>query len=258
MKLQFGLLTLLIACGGESVIEKQDNTAPTVIIGSHSPDAEILEGYVESFRATVSDDDNDYDELTVAWYVGEEIVCDWESVSPAGESFCDIVFTEEDTNVVVEVRDPVGAGGRAEIGVVVIPTSAPTAQILSPTQNSNHYSDQLIQFSGMVDDNEDNPEDLIVTWSSSLDGDLILDTSPDSDGMISDYGYLSEGQHALELKVEDSSGKITKEQLVLQVGAANQIPSCEILSPQSQTAIQFGDSILFEALSTDANIPATE
>ena len=174
MKLQFGLLTLLIACGGESVIEKQDNTAPTVIIGSHSPDAEILEGYVESFRATVSDDDNDYDELTVAWYVGEEIVCDWESVSPAGEAFCDIVFTEEDTNVVVEVRDPVGAGGRAEIGVVVIPTSAPTAQILSPTQNSNYYADQLIQFSGMVDDNEDNPEDLIVTWSSGLDGDLIL------------------------------------------------------------------------------------
>ena len=39
--------------------------------------AEILEGYVESFRATVSDDDNEYAELTVAWYVGDEIVCDW-------------------------------------------------------------------------------------------------------------------------------------------------------------------------------------
>ena len=44
------------------------------------------EGYTESFRATVSDDDNSFDELTVAWYVNEEIVCDWNSVSQAGES----------------------------------------------------------------------------------------------------------------------------------------------------------------------------
>ena len=25
----------------------------------------------------MSDDDNEYAELTVAWYVGDEIVCDW-------------------------------------------------------------------------------------------------------------------------------------------------------------------------------------
>ena len=101
---------------------------------------------VEGFRATVSDDDNEFSELTV-WYVGDEIVCDWNPVSPAGESFCDIAFDAADTNVIAEVRDPSGAGGRAEIGVVIIPTDAPTAQILSPTQNSNHYSDQLIHFS---------------------------------------------------------------------------------------------------------------
>ena len=70
MKLQVGLVTLLVACsGGENVIEKQDNSAPTIMIASHSADAEILEGYTESFRATVSDDDNDFSELTVAWYV---------------------------------------------------------------------------------------------------------------------------------------------------------------------------------------------
>ena len=75
-------------------------------------------------------------------------------MSPAGESFCDIAFTSDDTNVAAEVRDPVGAGGRAEVQLVT-PTDAPTAAILSPTQNSNHYSDQLIQFAGLVGDNED-------------------------------------------------------------------------------------------------------
>jgi len=200
MKIQLMLSSLLItltACGGESVIEKQQNSAPVIMIGSHSPDAEILEGYEETFRATVSDDNNTYDELMVAWYVGENIVCDWETVSPAGESFCDIVFSDEDNNVIAEVRDPDGAGGRAEISVVVVPTDAPTAEILSPLQNTNHYSDQLILFSGIVGDAEDTPEELLVTWTSSLDGELILDTTPDSTGAISDYGYLTQGQHAL-------------------------------------------------------------
>ena len=116
----------------------------------------------------------------------------------------------------------------------------------------------MIHFSGVIGDNEDAPEDLIVSWSSSVDGDLILDTSPDADGNISDYGYLTEGQHALELRVEDSSGKVTKEQLVLQVGGANEVPSCEVLSPDTQTAWQVGDSILFEAIASDSNISATE
>ena len=259
MKFQFGLLTLLIACtGGENVIEKQNNTAPVVMIASHSPNAEILEGYVEPFRATVSDDDNEFVELTVAWYVGEEIVCDWASVSPAGESFCDIAFETGDTNVIAEVRDPQGAGGRAEIAVDIVPTSAPTAEILSPTQSSNHYSDQLIQFSAVVGDNEDAPEDLLIAWSSSVDGDLILDTSPDADGNISDYGYLSEGQHALELRVEDSSGKVTKEQLTLQVGGANAVPTCELLSPTTQSSFQVGEAILFEGTALDDNVPASE
>ena len=127
MHISFGILSLLLACN-ESVIEKQNNTAPTILIGSHSSGVEVLDGYIESFRASVSDDDNDYSELSVAWYVGEDIVCDWAEVSPAGESFCDIVFSSGDTNVIAEVRDSQGAGGRAEIDVVVTPTEAPVAQ----------------------------------------------------------------------------------------------------------------------------------
>ncbi len=259
MKVQIGLVALLMACrGGETVIEKQSNSAPVVMIGSHSPDAEILEGYVETFRATVSDDDNEFDELSVAWYVGDEIVCDWEPASPAGESFCDVVFNAEDSNVIVEVRDPQGAGGRSEISVVIVPTDAPTVEILSPVPNSNHYSDQLIQFSAVVGDNEDSPEELIVTWSSNLDGELILDTSPDADGVISDYGTLSEGQHALELKVEDSSGKISKDQLVVTVGEANSVPLCEILEPTDGTASVLGESLVLRGTASDANIPVTD
>ena len=44
---------------------------------SHTDGFEVLEGYSQSFRATVSDDDSEYASLEVAWFVGEDNVCDW-------------------------------------------------------------------------------------------------------------------------------------------------------------------------------------
>ena len=82
----------------------------------------------------------------------------------------------------------------------------------------------LILFSAQISDNEDLPADLTAVWTSSVDGDLPVDATPDSDGMISDYGYLTEGQHVIELQVTDSSGKMTKEQIILQVGSENSSP----------------------------------
>ena len=258
MRLSFGLPLVWMACGGENVIESKQNTAPVVVIASHSPDAEILEGYTETFRATVSDDDNEFEELSVAWYVGETIVCDWETVNPAGESYCDIVFNEEDSNVIAEVRDPQGAGGRAEIDVVIVPTQAPEVEILTPTQNGNQYSNELILFSAQISDNEDFPADLTAVWTSSVDGDLPVDATPDSDGIVSDYGYLTEGQHVIELSVTDTSGKMTKEQIILQVGSENSSPTCDLVAPESGTSAVVGESIIFEGLGSDANISASE
>ena len=62
---------------------------------SHTDGFEVLEGYTQSFRATVSDDDSEYASLEVAWFVGEDNVCDWTYVTAAGEAYCDVVFDLE-------------------------------------------------------------------------------------------------------------------------------------------------------------------
>ena len=254
-----GLLFLLsLACTGENIIEKQDNSAPIISIGSHSDGAEVQEGYAETFRAQVSDDNNSFDELSVAWYVDDDLACDWTAATPAGEAFCDIVFSPEDQAVVAEVRDTDGAGGRAEVAISVLPTEAPLIELLSPLGDLNYYSDQLIQFSALISDQEDATEDLVIQWTSSVDGSLILDTSPDSAGEISDYTYLSEGQHAIELRVEDSSGKIAVEEVVLQVGAENSLPACGITSLEEQDAFIFGETIIFSGTAVDEDIPNNE
>ena len=143
-------IALTIACGGESVIEKQPNTAPLIQIMSHADGIEVQDGYVENFRAVVSDDEDAYTDLTVAWYVGEDIVCDWGEVSPAGESFCSVAFVEGDSNIIAEVRDPSGAGARAEVTFTVTPTEAPIIELLSPMAGQRYYSNELIQFSALI------------------------------------------------------------------------------------------------------------
>lgn len=251
-------IALIIACGGESVIEKQSNTAPLIQIMSHSDGIEVQDGYIENFRAVVSDDEDAYADLTVAWYVGENIVCDWDAVSPAGESFCSVAFVEGDNRIIAEVRDSSGAGARAEITLTVSPTEAPVIELLSPMAGQRYYSNELIQFSALISDMEDDPEDLIVSWTSSVDGQLSVDNSPNSDGEITDYIYLSEAQHAIELRVEDTSGKVATEELVILVQGENETPSCEITVPEDLDSILLGDSVLFRGVTSDANIDPTE
>ena len=251
-------MPLLWACVGESVLEKQENIAPMALIVSHSDGVEVLDGYIENFRATITDEDHDSLELQAVWYVGDDVVCDWAEVSPAGESLCQIVFTEEDTNVIIEVRDAVGAGGRHEIGVLVQPTEIPIVEMLTPLGTENYYSDQLIQFSALVSDLEDASEDLIVVWTSNVDGELILDTSVNSNGEVSDYTYLTEGNHAIEVRVEDSSGKISTDEVVIQVGGENSIPSCSIVAPEYEDTVVVGDAVTFQGTAVDPDIPATE
>ena len=247
-----------MACSSDNVIKKQENIAPTILIVSHSDGAEVKDGFAESFRATVSDDDNEFEELTVAWYVGENIVCDWEPATSSGESTCDVVFVEGDNSIIAEVRDVQGSGARFELSIEVQPTEAPIVELLTPLSTENHYSDQLIQFSALVSDAEDSSEDLVALWSSSVDGELSLDTTIDSGGGISDYTYLTEGNHAIELRVEDSTGKFSTEDVVIQVGGPNSVPTCSITEPVDGLSYVIGESITFRGIAEDLDIPSNQ
>ena len=205
--MRFGTLSLVafvLACQNDTVIEKQENVAPSVLIVSHSDGMIALDGYSERMRATVSDENHDFDELSVAWYVDETLMCDWATVSPGGDASCDIQFFEGNSSVIVQVSDPVGAGAIHEIAVNVEPTASPEVEIVTPDGVGNLYNDQLVSLSATVSDTEDDAQDLIVSWSSSLDGELSIEGLVTSSGEVSDYVYLTEGNHALQVHVEDS------------------------------------------------------
>ena len=47
----------------------------------------LVEGFETEFRASVSDDDNQFSDLVVRWSNSGTVVCDWTPVSQEGESF---------------------------------------------------------------------------------------------------------------------------------------------------------------------------
>ena len=70
-----------------------------------------------------------------------------------------------------------------------------------------YYVDVPVLFAAVVSDQEDAPEDLVVTWSSDVDGLLALDTSINEVGETIDTMLLSQGLHTISVQVTDGSGK---------------------------------------------------
>ncbi|MGC6507368.1 MAG: hypothetical protein ACON4U_03085 [Myxococcota bacterium] len=253
MRLPFVLL-FISGCVSDATVEKISNKIPSIVITSHEDGSEFLEGVSSQFRAQATDDDDLGETLMVTWYVDDEVVCDSALAEADGSSFCDIAFGPEATRVIVNVSDPNNGGASDEISIVVTPTDAPAVSIIAPQNGSVFYSDQLIEFSALVSDNEDAPDTLTSEWTSSIDGTLVLDTAVDTSGTLQDFTNLSEGEHAIEIVVMDTTGKTSTDSVVVEVKGPNQLPSCSITEPLDGTTIVFGETIVFRAQVGDPDI----
>ena len=182
MRIPIGLFILLgsSACRTDENTIKAYNALPTISIQSHTDGAVVLDGLPESFYALASDSNHGPDELQVAWFYGEDIICTWEAPDDGGGSSCEITPNQQEFLVRVEVRDPENAGALDEVSLTVQPSYPPEITLLSPSEGEIFSADDSIQFAATVSDAEDSPEDLILRWSSSLEGTLTLDTTVDS------------------------------------------------------------------------------
>lgn len=250
---RFLLCSYLLACGHEQIIEKQENIAPVIVIVSHSDSTPVTEG-PSTIRATVSDDDNQFSDITTAWYLNQEVVCDWTPVSSTGEALCALSFAPGNANLVAEVRDTQGASGRAEINLQVEINTAPIANITSPISGQRLYANSPIRFEGTVDDAEDIYSMLQIEWSSDLIGNLGLSDTVESDGTISDIRGLPEGEHVIQLQVTDSLGKKDTDEVLISIGPENTVPICRIDAPIDQYVHIFGNALNIEAFADDPDI----
>ena len=245
---------LLFGCPDQNI--SAVNAHPAATVTSHADGDALLEGTAVTFHGIVSDPDHQAVELLAAWRLGGDEICSSTVPSTDGMTSCEALIDAGDTSLTLEVVDPLGAAGAAVLTMVVTPTDAPEASIISPESSGTYYSDQLIVFEGLVSDAEDASDLLTAWWESSLEGELPVDADPDSDGEVLGTGYLDQGEHAVSLHTQDSSGKSGSDSVVITVGPPNTAPSCEITAPNSGGAGEEGALVTFEALVSDEDVSA--
>jgi hypothetical protein len=248
-----GLISV-IACRTDKSITIQ-NPAPKADIISHDTGSVVLERISTTFIGQVTDANHTPDQLTTIWYVNGDIVCDEVIPDENGETICELALGLEDTEITLAVRDSENARSEDTIVVSIEPTEAPEAEILTPIGSGVYYSDQKITFEGIISDAEDAPEILSAFWESDIDGVLSnVDTDADSTGTVVGYEYLMEGEHAIELHVEDSTGKTDRETVIIDVGPPNSAPLCEILTPLDGAAGAEGSLVSFIGTTSDVDV----
>ena len=234
------------------------NSPPDAKILSHNDEELVLENYTQQFRGTATDPNHESAELTVTWRTDAQTLCGPELANADGTTQCDAALSLAEETVTLEVQDPEGVIRSDEVTLEVIPSGPPEGTIVSPEPLGRYYSDVAITFKAQVADAEADPEDLRVYWTSDLDGSLTIASSPNTDGILEDATYLSEGQHQITMSVEDPQGNESVEAVNITVGGPNQMPMCDIVAPDDASTSELGTLVLLRGIATDPDVPANE
>ena len=247
---------VLMGCSGSDKNIGVTNNPPKASITSHANGDQILEGISTLFVGAVSDDNDSTEDLLVTWYADLEVICPEAPPEADATTRCEASIGANTEKITLTVRDPFDSRADASITIEVVETEAPEAQITSPVADTRYYAGRLITFEGLLSDAEDDGDELTAYWTSSIDGELSsVDATPNSNGEITGYGNLSEGQHIIELHVEDSSGKTNKDSLIIDVAPPNTAPTCGITEPTSNSAGPEGQMVTFRGQVDDLDMP---
>lgn len=131
----------------------------------------------------------------------------------------------------------------------------PNASITSPPDGSEYNEGELINFSGIVKDDQDGPEALAVQWSSDIDGVLVDGeaAAADASGIASwSTANLSEGTHVITLGVIDSDGESNQATTVVTIFGTEAAPELSIVHPIGGEYGIEGEDFEFQVTVSDA------
>ena len=252
----YGVLALVLAGCSDSTL-KATNADPEASIVSHADGDTVPEGVVTAFRGRAGDPDDAKSSLLTAWYANGVSLCEAAAPGDDGTTPCEGALPAGTVELSLEVVDPSGAAATDSVTLEVSPTGAPTVDITAPVETGSYRSDALVAFTANVDDAEDAPETLSFGLTSSRDGDLSGQVTGDSAGVAAAYLSLSEGEHALTLTATDTTGKVGRDTVVIDVGPPNAVPDCGITSPADDTVVALGDAVQLDGYARDATDPAS-
>jgi outer membrane protein assembly factor BamB len=194
--------------------------------------AEVFSPSVEGFDGVVTFSSDIDGDLCVVEGTGSDFSCDGQLIS-LGQHL-----------ITVAAVDASGPLATDSITVEVIEAGmAPAVEILAPEEGAEFGKDEVIAFSGEVNDSSETIPASDITWTSDIDGPLGTGESINT--------TLSVGAHVITLAAIDSDGLEGEDSVTVVVMPGPGEPMVTILSPVDNTSFSPAQAFTFAGSATD-------
>jgi hypothetical protein len=129
---------------------------------------------------------------------------------------------------------------------------APTCEISAPSDGTTAAAGEELTFMATARDADQSADELLVSWSSDIDGPLRESTALPDGSVVFSTRDLSSGTHRVTLLVEDAAGERCGAGLSIAIGSP---PAISLTAPASGTAFSLGEPVVLEATVSDAEDP---
>ena len=135
------------------------------------------------------------------------------------------------------------------ISVEIIGNEPPTISILTPADGSFFSPDDVIEMAATVSDTEDAADQLRVSGTSNVDGDLGLSSLPSSAGdWAANLGELTSGNHLITLTVTDTVGQSGTDSVTVSVNGKPTAPEVAISPNPSPSGERLTAEVIAESV----------
>jgi len=201
------------------------------------------------FEGSASDAEVDVSELAIQWHSDKDGDLGSGLVNSTGEITLSYGDLSPDVHTIqLTVQDEQDRICSDSVVLSVETRSAPQLTIDSPLDGAVIESGGLVQFVGSVQDQEDIPNDITITWESDIDGVFSQQGANSNGGLALNTSSLSVGLHSITITAVDSSGLSDSALLSLRI---NQIPTAPTVTFVDDSLDTADDIVVQASGSTD-------